>query len=638
MRLVYSLPLAALLLLNIALVAIGEFVGGSVLSAEYRALQAVSQLDDLLRAQEFLSRERGPTNGALGSPLFGEQAFTDKLIAARQASDAAITRAIISLGAQDPSHDAAAQITALRAVQQAVAQARAQVDAMLALPVKERKFADIDRTVHAMTDLIPPLSLIVARAGAKVMRADPTLAPIISIARAAADLREYAGKIGSVFTASLATERPFTSAQITEIRILQGQVRELRHEVTEGLAVAPEFHSQSRLQASLAAMETRYFIEAQALLEQVIAVGLKDGGFPLTAEWFAQLYVPAMASILDVRDAAMEKARSFVETDIRRRLLQFLATAAAGLLSLAITITATLALRQKVINPLLDLANQVIRLAAGAHTTPIRTSTNNPLIRRLAAAIEALRQAANKLNEITSREAAMRARRADLLRRMEVPLSCIEEQSAALCLRAGQAKAAIRNAADALAALGPRATAHQARLYQAADCAAEQSVLLDANAERLCGLATLMRDITANADLHGDKLASARLRSQAAAILGSITAFSQAIGRMNLAAMAAMSALVTDPELADVTAICRPMAVRTAETAEDLGQGMGALNGAFRQIVGLLDQLDRGIQGKTDQTEQPPAQPSALPMGETAWQTQADAAADPAFPKKRIAP
>ena len=66
MRLVYSLPLAALLLLNIALVAIGTYVGGTVLYSEHNALRAVRQLNDLLRAQEFLSRERGPTNGALG--------------------------------------------------------------------------------------------------------------------------------------------------------------------------------------------------------------------------------------------------------------------------------------------------------------------------------------------------------------------------------------------------------------------------------------------------------------------------------------------------------------------------------------------------------------------------------------------
>jgi hypothetical protein len=602
MRLVYSLPLAALLLLNIALVAIGTYVGGTVLYSERNALRAVHQLNDLLRAQEFLSRERGPTNGALGSPLFGQEAFTEKLIQARDASNVALTRAIVSLG-DDGQDGTVSQIVALQNLQNDVAKARSLVDRMLALPVQERRFGEIDRTVHAMTDLIPPLSLVVARAGANVMRADPSLAPIIAIARAAADLREYAGKIGSVFTASLATERPFTAAQINEIRILQGQVRELRHEVTEGFAIATELQAQSRLETALAAMETHYFTEATALLEQVISVGLKDGGFPLTAEWFAELYVPAMGSILDVRDAAMENAKTAVEIDIKRRLLQFLATVAAGVLSLAIAITATLALRQRIINPMLDLANQVFLLASGARTTPIHTRATNPLIRRLATAIEELRQAANKLNEITSREAALEARRAELLRKLEIPLTSIEKESAALCLRVGQAKAALRQSAEALAQLGPRASEHRTRLNEAADCAAEQSVQLDSHAVRLCGLATLMRDLTAKADLQGDRLASSRMRSQAAGLLSSITAVSQAIGRMNLAGMAAMSALVTDPTLADAAAICRPMANRTVDTAEDLGQGMGALNGAIRQIMGLLDQLDRSTPAaKPDQS------------------------------------
>ena len=112
-----------------------------------------------------------------------------------------------------------------------------------------------------------------------------------------------------------------------------------------------------------------------------------------------------------------------------------------------------------------------------------------------------------------------------------------------------------------------------------------------------------MRDLTAKADLQGDRLASSRMRSQAAGLLSSITAVSQAIGRMNLAGMAAMSALVTDPTLADAAAICRPMANRTVDTAEDLGQGMGALNGAIRQIMGLLDQLDRSTPAaKPDQS------------------------------------
>ena len=602
MRLVYSLPLAALLLLNIALVAIGTYVGGTVLYSEHNALRAVRQLNDLLRAPEFLSRERGPTNGALGSPLFGQEAFTEKLIQARNASNVALKRAIVSLG-DDGQDGTVSQIVALQNLQNDVAKARSLVDRMLALPVQERHFAEIDRTVHAMTDLIPPLSLVVARAGANVMRADPSLAPIIAIARAAADLREYAGKIGSVFTASLATERPFTAAQITEIRILQGQVRELRHEVTEGFAIATEFQAQSRLETALAAMETHYFTEATALLEQVISVGIKDGGFPLTAEWFAELYVPAMGSILDVRDAAMENAQSAVEIDIRQRLLQFLATVAAGVLSLAIAIIATITLRQRIINPMLDLANQVFLLASGARTTPIHTRATNPLIRRLATAIEDLRQAANKLNEITSREAALEARRAELLRKLEIPLTSIEKESAALCLRVGQAKAALRKSAEELAQLGPRASEHRTRLNEAADCAAEQSVQLDSHAVRLCGLATLMRDLTAKADLQGDRLASSRMRSQAAGLHSSITAVSQAIGRMNLAGMAAMSALVTDPTLADAAAICRPMANRTVDTAEDLGQGMGALNGAIRQIMGLLDQLDRSTPAaKPDQS------------------------------------
>jgi methyl-accepting chemotaxis protein len=607
-------------MLNIALVLVLGAVGGRALMSERSLLSKVEVLRHVLSAQETLSRERGPTNRSLGSDETNVAVETQALREARAASDAAMAHAIAAISKDTADSRTASQLLALRSLQDQTSRARALVDLVLAEPKSQRSFARIDLAVHGMTALIPPLSPIIAHVATNIVTADPTLAPAVSVARTAADLREYAGRIGSVFTASLVTKRPFTVSQIGEIRRLQGQVDELHHNVVEGVAVvvdtpAPGHGNHNRIDTTLAAMEQRYFGETQTLLEEVIGVGLANGGFKVTAAQFAERYVPAMGTIIDVRDAAFAEVQEAVNANIRARLVEFALVAVIGLLSIAIAARATLTLHRLVINPLLALAGQVSRLAGGDRHTPIATATQNGEIAALAAAIEDLRQSALKLSEIDAREAAIHARQTEILRKIERPLARLQAGAASLCDRSLAGAGRLAEAAARLCELGPDGSAHAAQLDDAAASARAEHRAMVLSHQRLAEAISHVRILSGRDELtveHG-----ALLRGHAVTLLEIVAGFSSAVGRMNLPAMAAIGAVVSDQHRLGAVALTRAMADETATTAEALGRDVGSLHGAMREMISILEQLDRSRTADADPVMSAPRSTARLPAHDT---------------------
>ena len=100
-----------------------------------------------------------------------------------------------------------------------------------------------------------------------------------------------------------------------------------------------------------------------------------------------------------------------------------------------------------------------------------------------------------------------------------------------------------------------------------------------------------VRDMSEAGDLTTDN--SAALRGHALVLLEIVAMFSRAVGRMNLPAMAAISAVVSDQHRLDAAPLTRTMADETATNAEALGRDVGQLHGAMRDVAAILEQLDR---------------------------------------------
>lgn len=339
---------------------------GRMATTEWQAVRSASDSQRLLvplnaglLAMEMVSRERGPTNGALGDALHMGQARSDALQQARMRTDQALDalRAAVAPHA-GASPDLAPRVEAARG---ALAQARTVVDQTLTLPRDRRSAERIRSAVYAMVSVVPLLAPVNTALASGAQQAFPALGDEVQGALLAADLREYAGLLGSHFTAALVRGEPFSATEHTAIDETRGRIAQLRFliELRVRAGVQP-----AGVTEAWESVETRYFGTAQALLQSVLQQGDADGRYGLTAADFAARYVPDMNPILALRDVLLAQARDRAAREHARAMQVLLWALVGSAVLLAALGSALYVLQRRVMRPLVA-ATQALRALAG---------------------------------------------------------------------------------------------------------------------------------------------------------------------------------------------------------------------------------------------------------------------------------
>ncbi len=199
-----------------AFVICGAVTGDVVLNewngytAGITACRAARVLELTLAAHTRLSAERGPTNGGLGADTPIPEARRKALSDARAATDKAMADAAAAAG-QLPEPAASEARKSIGTTVRKVAAVRSAADAVMALPLKERTSAAVSGIVTGMIGAIPELDTALNKEEETVIAAVPELVPWVTIVRSSTELRDYAGQVGSVFTAALAAAGPSTA-------------------------------------------------------------------------------------------------------------------------------------------------------------------------------------------------------------------------------------------------------------------------------------------------------------------------------------------------------------------------------------------------------------------------------------------
>lgn len=354
-----------------------------------RAQQAVQRLRVALVAAEMVSRERGPTNGLLGEAIAGgrpEQIERLKLARART-DDALQAYQRVLEHDRGPTEHQDAHRAALE-LAQALRRARDRIDQLLARPGEQRSAQEIRAGVQAMIDLMPRLAPAITAFAEEAQRADAQLGPAVWSARLAAELREYAGQLGSLFTPALSRQQPFTDSERLAIERVKGRIDQLHHLL--GLRVSAQDRTPS-VRAAQAAMTQRYFGNAALLLEEVERAGRSQGRYGLTPAEFAARYVPDMDAIVELRDALLSEAeqRSLHAREQSSRSMAGLAGLTTLLMALVLLILHLI--RQRVVLPLLQAAAALHAMGRGDLSPALPAPRANDEIAAIIGGIEALR-------------------------------------------------------------------------------------------------------------------------------------------------------------------------------------------------------------------------------------------------------
>ena len=355
-----------------------------------QAQQAVQRLRVVLVAAEMLSRERGPSNGLLGEATpGGKPEQVERLRRARARTDEAFAAYQRALGSGPSSPVLRQAQQAAGELLQALAEARARIDRLVQRPGAQRSASEIRDGVKAMVDLMPGLDPAITAFADEAQHADAQLAPAVWSARLAAELREYAGQLGSLFTPALSRQQPFTEGERAAIERVKGRIDQLHHLL--GLRVAATGRS-APVHAAEAAMTQRYFGNAANLLDEVERAGRTDGRYGLTPEAFAARYVPDMDAIVELRDALLSEAeqRSIDARERSQRSLVWLGCLTTALMALVGVMLHLV--RQRVVQPLMQAAQALHAMGSGDLSPALPAPRARDEVAAIIGGIEALRR------------------------------------------------------------------------------------------------------------------------------------------------------------------------------------------------------------------------------------------------------
>ena len=356
-RLFWLISVALMLLFSILTARI-VFVEWGAYARGAGSAEAVRSLQLVMIAMEKVSFERGPSNALMGARE-ESPARRQQLAAARAQTDAAFGGAIAVLR-QESDERYTAPLRKVERVFQALGAARDRVDRQVGLWGQQRSSENISLAVGGMLDLIPGLISAVADISAIAVQADPQLLDGLTGMRVAASLREYAGQIGSQFTAPVIVQRPLSKGEVIEIGKLYGRIQQLRSLLDLEMR---EYRENADYLAALSTLDQQYFGQGLPFLTDLLQIGLGNGVYGLDTATLAQRYVPTMASILRLRDVIY--ADLVRQADVRNRQARdvLISAVAMALFALLCFFGLMYVVRQRVLGPVLKATSIVVGLA-----------------------------------------------------------------------------------------------------------------------------------------------------------------------------------------------------------------------------------------------------------------------------------
>jgi len=349
------------------------------------AARSFQALRMALLVMEKVSAERGPTNGVLGEdlPLPAYRVATLKRF--RAASDEHLAALLDTLH-PERCPACSAETNAVRQAQADLSAARANIDRLVAQPLPSRGNMALADAVNRMIAVIPEFLPVVNARTATITRGDADALNCLILARLAADLREYAGQLGSRFTGALAMHRMLTVDEQFAIERTHGRIEQLRYMIDTRTVGRPALNRQAT-----AALAAQYFSEGLHYVQTVRAQASLPGGVAITTAQFAERYVPTMRAITDFRDSVLHLAEDDIREHRRAMLLVLIGSATAVLSVLGALAWMIVSFHRDVVGPFVNATRLIDAIARGNLSVHIPSGFVRREIRAMFEAIRVLR-------------------------------------------------------------------------------------------------------------------------------------------------------------------------------------------------------------------------------------------------------
>jgi methyl-accepting chemotaxis protein len=376
-------------------------------------------------------------------------------------------------------------------------------------------------TTQALLDVLDKLSGTLA---ADVNHQDATIDQLLAIKQAAWLLRNTAGEGSLLISNGLAAGRISPEARQTYTKLTGGidaawNALELS---VAGMALP------AKLSAAMAATKTAYFDPQYVGLRDRLANALVSGEkAEMSANQWSPVTVNRMGSAINVAEAALEAAREHSATQYsaaQRSLVVQLALLAAAL---ALTFGAMMAVTRRVITPLHNMRDAMLKVAGGDLSVDTGYAQRQDEIGALAGALETFKQQAEDKIRIEAQE---RERNAGAMARQKAIESYVGEFESTVrqtLAQLGDASSQMRTTSTGLSTVSRQTNA---RVEVAEKASGEASMSVESVASASEELSASINDISQQA-AHAAGIAS-RAVSQARETDGTVQGLAKSAGRI----------------------------------------------------------------------------------------------------------
>lgn len=349
-----------------------------------RGSEQLTRFMAVLAAANAISAERGPANGRMGAADREAEALAGALAASRRITDHCIDAMEAAFRREiDGSETAQGSLAAIRA---SLATGRRAVGAVAAMAPSQRSGGQVADAIEAMFAAADRAQGLRDELGRAIVRLTPDVAAEIILSTAASLLREHAGRLGSyvvMMLTSPTTDHHRLMDRFSETRARLSELRALL--ASYGGAVFPG----TAIDRALAELESRYF--GGALLYAEAVADAPEASRNLSAADFTATYVPGMRPVEELRELIAETARQGMVEARDAAFRHVVVSASLTILAVLVLLALAAIFRNALFLPLITARRQIIAIAKGDLSKPVRMRQISSEIREMFDGLDVLR-------------------------------------------------------------------------------------------------------------------------------------------------------------------------------------------------------------------------------------------------------